>query len=346
VIRIQEVLPRCPEFDINCLRAILKQIGSRDEREHAAILQIVEGYCSPVRMPPLTPLFSALAAELQEWEMSPNYMFAILGVLSIVTAVIRNLPGSLKFAAPLIDHCLTLLTVPSFLFFRHAFFGLVTAVGAIDPRFSERVLDAAIRFWPRSASLKQAAFIRLFGIALPRLSPHQANALMPKVLSTLAGAICVPSTRVSEAALILILERTLDSFIAVNARAAMCALYAPLHSAMADHWSAEVRDLAEKAGLKLSKSDPKLWGDLATLGRRENKAAHGWARIAHVALWNGHTIAKVGEIAKAFEKETADGGPKSRVKTGTSMHAVQLPSLGHRTPCSSPVPWARTTSPG
>jgi hypothetical protein len=342
---LQEARPGCPAFGPGFLRMLFKQIGSRDEREHSAIFQLVDRFCLTAHSPPLSLVFSALSNGLQIWESSPNHMFAVLAVISIVTSIVKNFPASVKQAFPLIGRCIPLITARHFLFFRNAFFGMVTAICSCNPPFAEHILTVMLRFWPHTASLKQVSFCTLIALVVPKLPLRPSAEILPKLLGTIAQCIASPSARVAEAALLLIMDRTLDGLFALNTRAVFASLYRPLRT-VEKHWNAEVRKLAESANVKLAKANPKLWSEVVAeeAARTENRAFQGWVYVAFAAIKKGHRMIRIADIARSFggemtaaEEMAENAAVQTKVRPRQGIRPTLAPNSGRR----SPAPWAK-----
>jgi hypothetical protein len=341
VRRFQEVHPRCPEFDDRFVKMLVRQIGSRDEREHAALLQIVL-HCCVVSRTLVAPVLSALATEIAVWESSPNYMFAVTAVLLIVTGLLRECPVAVKAAGPLISRCLQLITDRNFLFFKNAFYGMAVVLLNVDAGYAAAMVAPAIRFWPHAATVKQAVFFRIFLMAIPRLHTKAANALLPKLFPILASSIASPCARVCEGAIAFVMDRSLEGFIAANARTVIPAIYPALLEASVQHWSAEVRDDAEKAAAKLGKWDPRISGEVSDNGageaRAESRTMQKWVQVAEAASRNGHHLGrKLREIAFTFGG-AARMPETAPVKNPRPTQAVRghLPPLPRRATGSPP----------
>jgi hypothetical protein len=256
--------------------------------------------CRPL---PLAPIFETLASELMLWESSPNYMFAADAALSIALAIARDHPGRLKYIEPIYGRIQPLLTAPSFLFFRSAFFPFVMTLINFDPAFSLTFMELALRFWPHRATSKQVCLFRLFAVAIPTLAERHSSALLPRLLGALASAIESSSARVAEAALAFLLDRGLDFFISANARAVIAALFPAIQRASETHWSADARELAGRASAKLTKCDPRCCAEVSapTAIRPDSRAMQVWVKVAEAAARNGHHLGmKLGQIARAF----------------------------------------------
>jgi hypothetical protein len=287
------------------MKTILKQIGSPDDREHSAILQVVMHYAGQARQSGMVPLFEALAQELDSWESSPNYMFAVTVVLGIVTCFVKEFPDFLNCARPLIDRCLPLLTAPSFLFFRTIYFNFLTTLLSTEQPFSMQVVTITVRYWPYLASSKQALFLKIFSITLPRLSLRQMGPVGPKVLSIISGAVQSESARVAEAALTFLMERTLETFIVSNIQLIFPAIHGAIKNSAVNHWSLEIRDLAKKTLNTLLRLAPRIYQDL---WRRESAAPdletwkrQSWLQIADAASLSGaSTKLNIAEISQTF----------------------------------------------
>jgi hypothetical protein len=305
LVRFQEAVPRCPLIDLSFMKTILKQIGSPDDREHSGIVQIVMHYAVQARQSGMVPLFEALIQELYSWEVSPNYIFAVTVVLEIVTCFLKEFPGFLNCARPLIDHCLPLLTAPSFLFFRTSYFNFLTTIHATEQPFAMQVVTIAVRYWPYHASSKQSLFLKILSIALPRLSLRQMGPVGPKVLSVISGAIQAESSRVAEDALTLLMERNLETFIVSNIHVIFPAVHGAIRNAAVNHWSLEIRDLAKKTLNTLLRLAPRLFQDL---WRREGSQPdpemwklQSWLQIAEAASPSGaSTKLNIAEISQTF----------------------------------------------
>jgi hypothetical protein len=332
VIRFKESAPRCPQLDLGFMKMILKQIGSRDEREHAAIVQIVMQYAATARPEGLTELFAALAQELAGWENSPNYMFAVTVVLEITRSFLTEFPGSFKSAQLLIDRCLPFLTARGFLFFRTSFFGFLSALLGTDYPFSMRILTLVVRYWPYLASGKQALFIRIFSMTLPRVSARQMGPLTPKVLAILGDAVQSPSGHVAEAALALLTERSLESFVVGNIRTLIPALHGPLKATSANHWSSAVRDLAKKTSNTLSMLTPRACQELWHRDSPQMESAawrlQSWTQIAQSASRDDNpTNEKMAEISRIFGAEVTAARSDNKLRRRGSFTSIPDPGL-------------------
>jgi hypothetical protein len=335
LIRFQDLVPRCPQIDLGFMRMIFGQLGTRDEREHTAIVQAVLRYCSQSRARSLSDLCAAVATELSIWEGSPNSMFAIALVLAITTAVVREFPAATKAVQPLAGQCVLLLTDRNFLYFRNNFFNFVSVLIGIDPTFPGKVVTTTVRFWPHRATSKQAVLLKLFSIALPKLPIKQQASLLPKTFAILAESITSPSSRVAEAALGVVTDRLLDGFLLANAALLLPAVRDAVEDAIAGHWSGDVRELAKKAANRLLLLDPRTWHELShpreALPRPDVSKMQAWVQITDAASRHGHrTSGKVAQVARMF----AGGGPRPAVLTdgrvlrrGSTMTQLLLPPL-------------------
>jgi acid phosphatase family membrane protein YuiD len=104
------------------VRMTYGQTGSRDEREHTAIRQVVLQYCSQSGARPVTLLCTALTTGLGSWEGFPSHVFAVNFVLGIATGILREFLGVAKAVLPLANQFVLLLTEKDFLDFKSSFF--------------------------------------------------------------------------------------------------------------------------------------------------------------------------------------------------------------------------------
>jgi hypothetical protein len=309
LLRYQELYPRSAEIDLGFLKFLFKRIGSPEEREHSSIIQVVMQFCAQSRARPFTAILTELCSELANWSDSPNYMFAITVTLSITASILRDYPGSGKFATPFTTQFLLLMTVNSFLFFKTHFFTFISLMLNNDPAFAGKALLIAVHFWPHKTTSKQGLFIRLFAMTVSKVAPRQMSSLLPKVLAILVTCMNSASGRVAEQALTFFTDRSLDGVILSNAQIILPTVCDAVREASANHWCAEVRELAKKAASRLALIDGRLFHELSrpsdTAGQESIQKMQAWIRITDAAAKNGHRVgAKVAEIARAFGRDS------------------------------------------
>jgi serine/threonine-protein phosphatase 2A regulatory subunit B' len=331
LIRFQEIVPRCQMIDLAYVKMIMRQIGTRDEREQNSIAQVVVQFAVQARNLALSALSNAVMAELANWESSPNYMFAATVVLSITTVLVRECPHSLKFAATLVQGCVALLAAPCLLFFRAGLFNFISALLSADPTFTPKVLSAAIRFWPCMASSKQSFFIKLFTITLPKLSLRDHANLTPKVVAIVSEAIQSASTRVVEAALNFLGDRSMETFLANNLRRVLPAIFEALREAGSHHWNHEIRDLARKASGRLAAIDPRIYHEIAhTEGpwsERNTAKMQTWIQIAEAGPPNAKKCAEIRRIFASHDRPTGRRELKLTRRLSVAPRAMHLSEL-------------------
>jgi hypothetical protein len=343
LLRFQEIAPRCPQIDLGFMRMVFGQLGTRDEREHSAIVQVVLRHCSQSRGRSVAKLCAAVATELGQWEGSPNSMFAVALVLGIVTAIIREFPAANKAVQPLAGDCVLLITNRHFLFFRNDFFNFVSVMIVIDATFPARIISTAMRFWPHRSSSKQAVLLKLLILTSPKLPIKQYARLLPKTFAILAESITSSSARVTEAALSFLTDRLLDGFLLANAKLVITSVYGAIHDTISRHWNSDMREMAKKAANRLSLLDPRTWHELSRSAehspRPDLHKMQTWLLITNAATHRGHgTGGKVAQIARLFSGgETkppalADTRQQRRASTNAQWSRPPIAAVRDATP--------------
>jgi hypothetical protein len=305
LIKFYDCVPQCPMVDLPFIRRVLKQIGSRDEREQLAIRHVVSRFAIHERREALPALFTALAMELSVWESSPNFMFAASVLLGIATDFVTDFPGSPRIARPLVSHCLSLLSAPSFFFFRTPFLKFLIALLEADSGYGFPILKAAFHFWPQLSAAKQSCFLRLFSLAIPKLTAKQLSLVAPRLLALLSASIESPFARAAESALGLLVERSFKVFLMTKVRSILPAVYDSIRNVAAHHWNNEVRAAAARMLDTFAGLDASVCRDLARGNRPAPDATAqkmvAWMQIADAASANGFASgSKFPEISRLF----------------------------------------------
>jgi hypothetical protein len=330
LMRYQEAVPRSPLIGLAFLRMVLRQIGTRDDREQAAIVQVVFQYVKQSRGTAITSVFSAILSELGHWDSSPNYMFAATGVLTIATTIMREFPGCLKFGSPHVNGFLRLMAMPKVLFYRTTLSTFITLLISSDAGAIPKVLTAAIRFWPAKSAMKQPFFLKVFTMTLPKLPLRRHGNLAEKVFTLVADAIRSPSGRVCEAGINFLNDRAMEVFLMNYMKIILPRICEALKEAVSLQWNSEVRDMAAKALNALATMEPKLYYEVTHGEGAWNQAdaakMESWVQIIDYAQRNGAGVGnKRAEVTMLF---TLRGRAKGR-RESKSAKRYSLPRTPH-----------------
>jgi hypothetical protein len=356
LLRLQGIVPHCPEFGIPLIKALLGQMGSPDERERDAICQFVQCFViSHVRSWPT--VLQALSAALPLWTPTGNCMVAVSVVLSVYQFVLKELGSNSKATKPFFDSTiLPLLTSHYFGYFHKQFTAIAAHLISVVPRTAGNVLQLVIRYWPHTRLCKQAAFIRIIALVLGSFSNSIPTGLIHRLFMIIACCITAPAGRVCDVALRLFAEPPLELFIRENSATLFPIVFAPIVKVSRSHWSPEVRDVAKMTLGLLGRFEPRLYHDLsqatdAPAARQDDRQLQAWRLITQAAVRRDPSIRlgqKMAELMKLFclTAPGADGHPlrKPTISPPLTQNATLL---GARTPVLRPPevfkPHRRTT---
>jgi hypothetical protein len=270
---------------IGFLCLLLPQLASPDERERAQLCEFYQVYLDghERRCPHfLVSLISFLDASNGLRFFSH---FAV-SFLSILPSLLRNGKAKTVFHAHLQHIIRVLLTAPTLPFFQSQLIGFITS-NWIGIREDLEIVATLPQCWPVIFPLKQVSFLKILGILLVRVASRLTNDAKPglfrRVFRLIAEGCTSQSSAVAQAALALLVDSSLDMFVADHSRSIFPILCPAYMEAASSHWTPEVREAGKRAMQFLSKIDPVMFKEASSGQPRLQSSRKSWATIAAAA---------------------------------------------------------------
>jgi hypothetical protein len=277
---------------IGFLCSLMPQLASPDERERAQLCEFYQVYLDAHerRCPHfLVSLISFLDASNGLRFFSH---FAV-SFLAILPSLLRNGKAKAVFQAHLQHIIRVLLTAPTLPFFQSQLIGFITS-NLIGVRESLEIVSTLPQCWPIIFPLKQVSFLKILGILLARVASRLTNDAQPglfrRVFRLIAEGCKSQSSAVAQAGLALLVDSSLDMFVADHSRSIFPILCPAYLEAANSHWTPEVREAGKRALQFLNKIDPAMYKEATSGQPRAQPSRSAWSAITAAATENDAQI--------------------------------------------------------
>ena len=318
-------------FSLEFVDRILYMLNSSDANERTRMKFFVGGFCmqQPTCREQMTIRMIKMIIDHQNGVIPP---FAIGSVLEILLEMFnwegqnRDLNSVVfcRYIAPLVAD--TYLT-----FFMKELASACEYFMRAAQKHVNVVVDAIIKYWPRTKLSKQVFLLNILTSAIPHLSQRDFAQRISKICPIYAECLLSPSSKLSEAALAMWDSMELQAIIGIFAKQVFPLVVPALLKVSKEHWSESVRRTAAKGMSFVMKTDPKFNAEaIASLKALDKEEQNKWITIAKAAVASESQFdlnEKLAEIDAVFTDKDYHTGPITEPKTVAPSNMKSLPRI-------------------
>lgn len=332
-ILLQLLRVRPEAFTLEYVDRILYLLNSSDANERTKMKFFVGGLC--ITRPELREQMMIRMIKLlishQQGVVPP---FAVGSVLEILMEMFTwKIPQAEEIHAMVFRmHIIPLIADKYMCFFMKELHTILTHFMEISQVQVNVVVDAVIKYWPKTRLSKQIQLLGIMSSAIPKMSQRDFAPRIVKMFAIYSQCSLSPSSKLAEAALSIWDSHEIQAIIGIFSKQVFPLIAPSLVRIAKEHWNESIRRMAIKAVAFITKTDHKFNADaISALKAIDMDQFNNWSTIIRAASKNDLKLridSKMSEIDAIFRQRqytTTPGGRNRDIKA--NMSGAALPRI-------------------